>query len=88
MLGSWGPLRRIQGYRSVQKNADLITVEIYVQQGTTINNQFFIYGPQSEIIYIFGYLGGPGGGGGVFYDQNRPILPPDYPRTHINVYIK
>ena len=44
-------------------NADLIIVETYVQQGKTIESQFFIYGPKC-IFYISGYLSGPGGGGG------------------------
>ena len=35
-------------------NADLITMEAYVQQEKTIENQFLIYGP--KCIFIFGYL--------------------------------
>ena len=72
----------------MSENADLITmitVETYVQQGKTIENQFFIY------IYIyfffFGYLRGPGGGGG-FNDQTGPILLSSYPLTHIYVHVK
>ena len=42
-------------------NADLITVETYVQQGKTIENQFFIYGPKCKTNVYFGYLGGSGG---------------------------
>ena len=43
-------------------NADLITLETYVQQGKKINSKFFIYGPEYEYkFYILDYLGGPGG---------------------------
>ena len=43
---------------------DLTTLEIYVEQGITMNYKVFIYMPQCENINIFGYLGGRGGGGG------------------------
>ena len=36
-------------------------------------------------IYIFGYLKGPGGGGGAFNDHTGLILPSSYPLTHIYV---
>ena len=52
---------------------DLITLEtyIYVQQGITMDNKFFI----CENINIFGYLGGPGvGGRSAFNNQTGPIL--------------
>ena len=39
---------------------NLITMETYVQLGTTMDNKFFIF----ENINIFGYLGRGGGGGG------------------------
>ena len=42
---------------------DLITLQIYLEQGITINFQVFIYMPQCENINIFGYLGDRGGGG-------------------------
>ena len=42
-------------------NADLTTVETYVQQGKQFENQFFIYGPTFKKMYILGYLGGPEG---------------------------
>ena len=38
-------------------NEDLITLEIYVEQGKTMNYKVFIYMPQCENINIFGYLG-------------------------------
>ena len=40
-----------------------ITVETYAQQEKTINNRFSYIGQNVNKIYIFGYLGGPGGGG-------------------------
>ena len=44
-------------------NADLITVETYVQQGK-IENQFLIYGPKCRNnLYLWLFMG-PGGGGG------------------------
>ena len=43
---------------------DLITLDIYVEQGKTMNYKVFIYKPSCENINIFGYLRGPGGGGG------------------------
>ena len=40
-------------------NAELITVEIYVQQGKTIEKQFFIYmAKMFFFVYIFVYLKG------------------------------
>ena len=43
-------------------NADLIQyLETYVQQGKTIENQFFIYGPKCDFFTIFSYLRGPEG---------------------------
>ena len=43
------------GYRGtiISANTDLITVETYVQQGKTIENHFFIYGPTFEEKSIF-----------------------------------
>ena len=37
---------RDTGGTKMSANADLITVETYVQQGKTIENQFYIYGPK------------------------------------------
>ena len=37
---------------------DLITLEIYVEQGKTMNYKVFICKPQCENFNIFGYLGG------------------------------
>ena len=43
--GHVGPLHTIQGYQGTEMsgNADLITMETYVQQGKQFENQFFIY---------------------------------------------
>ena len=50
-------------------NADLITVETYVQQGeNNLKTIFFIYGPKCKKKL---YFGGPEG---VFNDQTKPIL--------------
>ena len=45
-------------------NAALITMEAYVEQGKTIENQFFIYGPKCKHIVYFWLFEGPWGGGG------------------------
>ena len=45
---------------------DLITLEIYVEQGKTINCKFFIYMAQCENINIYGYFWGRAGGGDGF----------------------
>ena len=55
------------GGTKMSANADLITVETYVQQGKTIENQFFIYGP--KCVFCFSYLRGSGG---AFNDQTGP----------------
>ena len=67
-------------------NADLITVETYVQQGEQFENQFFIYGPKYKDIYIFWAIWE--GHQGVFNDQTGPILLSSYPLTHIYVHVK
>ena len=64
MLGPNIKSRDTRGTK-MSANADLITVETYVQ-GKTIENQFLIYGPKCILFYIFGYLRGRGGGGGAF----------------------
>ena len=46
-------------------NTDLITIETYIKQRRQLIKQFFIYGPECECLYIFGYLGGGGGCGGL-----------------------
>ena len=85
-LGHVGPLRKIQGYRGTKMsaNADLITVETYVQQGKTIENQFLIYGLKCKKKYIFGYLRGHGG----LNYLTLPILLSGYSLIHINVHVK
>ena len=83
-----GPYIKSRGNRGteISANADLTTVETYVQQGETIENQFFIYEPKwKKYMYILGYLGGPEG---VFNAQIGPILISSYPLTHIYVHVK
>ena len=60
MLGPYIQSRGTEGTK-MSANADLITVEIYVQQGKTIENQFFIYRPKCFYFWLFE---GPWGGGG------------------------
>ena len=79
MLGPYIKSRGTWGTK-MSANADLITVETYVQPGKTIENQFFIYGVKCFYFFIFGYLRGPGG---AFNDQTGPILLSSYPLTHI-----
>ena len=73
-----GPYIKSRGSRctKMSANADLITVETYLQQGETIWKQFCIF---------WGYFGGPEG---VFNDQTKPILLSSYPLTHIYVHVK
>ena len=77
MLGPYIKSRGTRGTK-MSANADLITVETYVQQGETIWKPFF------ECIF-WGYFGGPEG---VFNDQTKPILLSSYPLTHIYVHVK
>ena len=66
-------------------NADLITVETYLQQGETIWKPFFHLWAKMWNKFIFwGYFGGPEG---VFNDQTKPILLSSYPLTHIYVHV-
>ena len=74
MLGPYIQSRGTRGTK-MSANADLITVETYVQQGETI----------WKPMYILGYFGGPVG---VFNDQTGPILLSSYPLTHIYVHVK
>ena len=60
MLGPYIKSRGNRGTKmSANLNAGFITVETYAQQGKTIENQFFIYGPNVILFFIFGYLKGP-----------------------------
>ena len=79
-----GPYIKSRGTRGTEMsaNADLITVETYVQQGKQFENQFFIYRPKCNKKLYFVLFGGPEG---VFNDQTRPMLLSSYPLTHINV---
>ena len=60
---------------------DLITLEIEVQQGKTIDNKFFIC--ENINIWLFG-----GQGGGGFNNQTGPILVHIYPLFYINLHVK
>ena len=83
-----GPLHKIQGYQGteISADADLITVETYVQQGETIlKNSFSYIGQDVKKMYILGYLGGLEG---IFNDQTGPVLLSSYPLTHIYVHVK
>ena len=86
--GHVGPLHKIQGYQGTKMsaNADLITVETYVQQGETIwKPVFHLWAKMYKKCLFWGYFGGPEG---VFNDQTRPILLSSYPLTHIYVHMK
>ena len=74
MLGPYIKSRGTRGTK-MSANADLITVETYVQQGETIWKLFYFGG-------ILGALRG------VFDDQTKPILLSSYPLTHIYVHVK
>ena len=61
-------------------NADLVTMERYVQQGKTIEKQCLIYGLKCKIkIYIW-LFEGPWG---VFKYLIMPVLLSGYPLIHI-----
>ena len=53
MLGLYIKSRGTRGTK-MSANADLITVETYVQQGETIWKPFFIYGPKCKKKNYFG----------------------------------
>ena len=55
MLGPYIKSRGTRGTK-MSANADLITVEIYVQQGEQFENQFFIYGPKCKKNVYFGAI--------------------------------
>ena len=86
MLGPYIKSRGTKGTK-MSANADLITVETYVQQeGNNLKTIFFIYGLKcKKNVYFGGILGGPEG---VFNDQTKPILLSSYPLTHIYVHVK
>ena len=82
MLGPYIKSRGTRGTK-MSANADLITVETYLQQGETIWKQFCHLWAKKCIFW--GYFGGPEG---VFNDQTKPILLSSYPLTHIYVHVK
>ena len=85
MLGPYIKSRGTRGTK-MSANADLITVETYVQQGETIWKPFFSFmGQNVKKMYILGVFWGREG---VFNDQTKPILLSSYPLTHIYVHVK
>ena len=85
MLGPYIKSRGTRGTK-MSANADLITVETYVQQGETIWKPFFhLWAKMLKKFIFWGYFGGPEG---VFNDQTKPILLSSYPLTHIYVHVK
>ena len=85
MLGPYIKSRGTRGTK-MSSNADLITVETYVQQGETIWKPFFhLWAKMLKKCLFWGYFGGPEG---VFNDQTKPILLSSYPVTHIYVHVK
>ena len=77
-----GPYIKSRGTK-MSANADLNTVETYVQQGETIWKPFFHLWAKMYKKFIF-----RGPWGGVFNDQTKPILLSSYPLTHIYVHVK
>ena len=61
---------------------DLITLDTYVQQGTTMDNKFYIYVKTLTSLAKWG----PGGGG--FNNQTGPILVHIYPPFNNNLHVK
>ena len=79
-----GPYINSRGIRATEMsaNADLITVETYVQQGETIwKPVFHLWAKMLKKKYFRGIEG-------VFNDQTRHILLSSYPLTHIYVHMK
>ena len=76
MLGPYIQSRGTRGTK-MSANADLITVETYVQQGETIWKPVFHFWPKCKKHV---YFGGPWGV--VFNDQTVPILLSSYILTH------
>ena len=82
MLGPYIKSRDTGGTK-MSANADLITVETYVQQGKTIENQFLIYGLKcfNFCLAIWGALA-------AFNYLTLAILLSGYPLIHIYVHVK
>ena len=84
MLGPYIKSRGTRGTK-MSANADLITVETYLQ-GETIWKPFFhLWAKMWKKCIFCGYFGGPEG---VFNDQTKLILLSSYPLTHIYVHVK
>ena len=84
MLGPYIKTRGTGAPKCQQMQTSSHAVETYVQQGKTIENLFFIYGPNCKKVHVW-LLEGPGGG---INDQTGPILLSSYPVTHIYVHVK
>ena len=86
-----GAFHKFRGTRGTKMsaNADLITVETYVQQGKTINNEFFINGPERDKNLNFLLLGGGGGlgGGASMIRLGNDQMLSSYPLNHIYMYM-
>ena len=76
-----GPLHKIQWYRGTKMsaNADLITLETYVQQGEQLTTSFSYMGQNMNTNLHFLLFRGPWG---TFNDHTGPILLSRYPLTH------
>ena len=85
MLGPYIKSRGTRGTK-MSANADLTTVETYVQQAETIwKPVFHLWAKMLKKCIFWGYFGGPER---VFNDQTGPILLSSYPLTHIYVHVK
>ena len=85
MLGAYIKSRGTRGTK-MSANADLITVETYVQQKETIwKPVFHLWAKMLKKNIFWGYFGGPER---VFNDQTGPILLSSYPLTHIYAHVK
>ena len=85
MLGTYIKSRGTRGTK-MSANADLITVETYVQQGETIWKPFFhLWAKMLKKCIFWGILGALRG---YFNDQTKPILLSSYPLTHVYVHVK
>ena len=65
-------------------NADLVTMETYIQQGKQYLKTSFSYMGQNVKKIYLGILGGGGGAD----DRTGPMLLSSYPRTHNYVHVK
>ena len=84
MLGPYIKSRGTRGTK-MSANADLITVETYVQQGETIWKPFFhLWAKMLKKNIFWGYFGGPEG---VFNDQTK-VLKCHEDRITLDTYVQ